>query len=97
MGLCLNFYCEGICRCGGIGQSFLYLNKFSDVDPVSGHGVLAVAGMFSSGWGLFSAEEPPLGGLSWNFPFDKFVIVIGTDTSICMVTLCALGWLLVQV
>ena len=34
---------------GGIGQSFLHLNKFSDVDPVLGHGVPALAGIFSSG------------------------------------------------
>ena len=82
---------------GGIGQSFLDLNRFSDVDPVSGHGVPALAGIFSSGGGLLSAEEPPWGGFSWNFPFAKFIIVIGVVMDICMVTLSALGWALVQV
>ena len=85
MGLCLNFYC------GGIGQSFLDSNKFSDFDPVLGHGVPALAGIFSSGGGLLSAEEPPWGGFSWNFPFAKFITVIGIVVGICMVTLSALG------
>ena len=76
---------------GGIGQSFLDLNKFSDVDPVLGHGVPTLAGIFSSGGGLLSAEEPPWGGFSQSFPFAKFIIVIGMVTGICMVTLSALG------
>ena len=42
---------------GGIGQSFLDSNMFSGVDPVSGHGVPAPAGIFSSGGVLLSAED----------------------------------------
>ena len=67
MGLCLNFYCGGRCRCGWTDQSFLGSNRFSDVDPVLGHGVPALAGIFSSGGGLLSTEEPPWDGFSWNF------------------------------
>ena len=49
---------------GGIGQSFLDSNKFSDIDPALGHGVPALVGIFSSGGELLSAEEPPWGGIS---------------------------------
>ena len=76
---------------GGIGQSFLDSNKFSDVDPVSAHGVPALAWIFSSGGGLLSAEELPWGQFSWNFPFAKFIIVIGIVTGICVVMLSVLG------
>ena len=91
MGLCLNFYCGGGCRCGGIGQSFLDSNKFSDVNPAPGHGVPALVGICSSGGGLLSGEEPPWGGFPWNFPFAKFIIVMGMVSGICMVTLSAWG------
>ena len=46
---------------GEIGQSFLDSNRFSDIDPALGHGVLALIGIFSSGGRLLSAKEPP-----WN-------------------------------
>ena len=82
---------------GKIGPSFLDSNKFSDANPVSGHGVPVLAGIFSSDGGLLSAEEPPWGGFSWNFHFSKFIIVIGIVTRICMVALSALGWVLVWV
>ena len=87
MELWLNFYCGGRCRCGGIGQSFLDSNKFSDTDPTSGHGVPALVGVSSSGGGLLSAEEPPWGGFLWSFPFSKFSIVMGMVSGICMVVL----------
>ena len=75
----------------GIGQSLLALNKFSDVDPVLGHGLPALAGIFSSGGGLLSVEEPPWSGFSWKFPFAKFITVIDIVMGICVVTLSALG------
>ena len=75
---------------GGIGQSFLDSNMFSDIVPALGHGVPALVGMFSSGGGLLSAEEPPWGGFSWNFPFAKFIIVMDMVMGICMVALSAL-------
>ena len=75
----------------GIGQFLLDLKKSSDVDPVLGHGVPALAGIFSCGGGLLSAEEPPWGGFSWNFPFAKFIIVIGMVMGVRVVTLSALG------
>ena len=34
---------------GGIGQSFLHTNRFSDVDPALGHGVPALVGISSGG------------------------------------------------
>ena len=75
---------------GGIGQSFLNSNKFSDIHPALGHGVPAQVGIFSSGGGLLSAEEPPWGWISWNFPLAKFIIVIGMVSDVCMVMLSAL-------
>ena len=75
---------------GGISQSFLNLNKFSDVDPVLHHGEPSLTGIFSSGGGLLSAEGPHCNRFSWNFPFVKFIIVIGIVTGICMVMLSAL-------
>ena len=75
----------------GTGQYFLDLNKFSDVDPVSSHGVPALAGIFSSSGGLLSAEEPHWGGFSWSFPFSKFIFVIGMVMGICVVMLSALA------
>ena len=75
----------------GIGQSLLNSNKFSDVDPFLAHGVPALAGILSSGGELLSAEEPPWGGFSWNFPFVKFIIVIGMVMGICMVMLSVFG------
>ena len=69
MGLCLNLYCGGMdVGAGGIGQSLLDLNKFSDVDPVLGYGVPALAGIFSRGGGMLSAEEPPWVDLLGIFP-----------------------------
>ena len=62
---CTSVFIVGIgvdIEAGGIGQSFLDLNRFSDADPVSGHGVPALAGMFSSDGGLSLAEEVSLGG-----------------------------------
>ena len=91
MGLWLNLYCGGGCRCGGIGQYFLDSNKFSDVDPAPGHGVPAQVGISSSGGGLLSVDEPLLGGFPWNSPFAKFIIVMGMVSGICMVMLLALG------
>ena len=70
---------------GGIGQSFLNSNKFSDADPALGHGVPAWVGISSSGGGL-PAEEPPWGGFPWNFPFSKLIIVMGMVSGICVVT-----------
>ena len=74
-----------------IGQSFLTSNKFSDIDPAPGHGVPALVGIFSSGGGWLSAEEPPWGGISWDFPLAKFITVMGMVLGICVVTLSALG------
>ena len=51
----------------GIGQSFLDSNRFSDIEPVLGHGVPALAGMSSSGGGLSLAEEVSWGGFSFSF------------------------------
>ena len=82
---------------GGNGQSLLDSNKYSNFDPVLGHGVPALAGIFSSGGGLLSAEELLWNGFSWNFPFPKFTIVISMVMGICMVVLFALGWVLVWV
>ena len=69
---------------GGIGQSFLDSNKFPDADPALGHGVPTQVGISSSGGGL-PAEEPPWGGFPWNFPFAKFIMVMGMVSGICMV------------
>ena len=63
---------------------------FSDVDPVWGHGVPVLTRIFSSHGGLLSAEEPPWGGFSWNFPLAKFIIVIGIVMGVCMVMLSTL-------
>ena len=49
---------------GGIGQSFLSSNRFTDIDPALGHGVPAWVGIFSSGGGLLLNEVPWEG-----FPF----------------------------
>ena len=52
---------------GGIGQSFLISNRFSEADPVLGQEVLALArtlGMSTSGGGLESLAE----GISWGLP-----------------------------
>ena len=76
---------------GGIGQSFLNSNKFSDVDPAPSHGVPTLVRIFSSGGGLLSFEEPPWGGFSWIFPLAKFIIVMGVVSGICMITLSVLG------
>ena len=42
---------------GGIGQSFLDTNRFSDDGFVFGHGVPALAGISSSGGGLAQISE----------------------------------------
>ena len=79
---------------GGIGQSFLDSNKFSDTDPALGHGVLAVVGVSSSGgdyYYYYSAEKPPWDGFLWSFPFSKFPIVMGMVSGVCVVALSALG------
>ena len=52
---------------GGIGQSFLDSNKFSDVDPALAHGVPALVWISSSGGGLSPADEPPWGGFFLEF------------------------------
>ena len=75
---------------GGICQSFLNSNKCPDADPALGHGVPAQVGIFSSGGGL-SAEQPPWGGFPWNFPFSRFIMVMGMVSGIFMVTWLALG------
>ena len=74
----------------GIGQSFLNSSKFPDAVPALGHGVPAQVGISSSDGGL-SAEEPPWGGFPWNFPFPKFIMVMGMVLGICVVALLALG------
>ena len=75
---------------GRIGQSFLDSNKFPDPDPALGHVVPAQVGIPSRG-GELPAEEPPWGEFPWNFPFAKFIMVIGMVSGICMVTLLTLG------
>ena len=62
---------------GGIAQSFLDSNKFPDADPALGHGVPSQVGISSSA----GAEEPPWGGFPWNFPFAKFIMVMGMVSS----------------
>ena len=76
---------------GELASLFLTQARFSDIDPALGHGVLALVGIFSSGWGLLSAEEPPWGRISCDFPLAKFIIVVGMVSDICVVMLSALG------
>ena len=65
--------------------------KFSDIDPAPGHGVPAVVGIFASGGGLLSAEEPSWGQISLDFSLAKFTIVMGMVLVVWSVTLSALG------
>ena len=91
-GLCLNFYCGGRCRwrgnwsvLPGLEQVFWCWPCFRPWSVCSSRDILKWGG------GLLSAEEPPWGGFSWNFPFAKFIIVICMDMGICMVMSSALG------
>ena len=75
---------------GGTGQFFLNSNKFPDAEPALGHGLPAQVGISSSGGGLL-AEESPWGWFTWNFPFSKFIIVMGMVSGVCLVAVLALG------
>ena len=75
----------------GVGQSFLNLNKFPDAVPALGQGEPAQVGISSSGGRGLSAKEPLWGGFPCNFPFSKFIIVMGMVLGICVVLLFALG------
>ena len=65
---CASTYIVGVdVGVGGIDQSFLDLNKFSDIDPAVVHGVPALVWIFSSGGGLLLAEKPPRLESLWIF------------------------------
>ena len=72
---------------GGNWPVFFWL-KFPDADPAVGHGVPALVWISSSGGG-FPAEESPWSGFPWNFPFAKFIMVMGMVSGVCMVMLFA--------
>ena len=91
MGLCLNFYFGGRCRCGGnwpvpsgLEQVFWCWPCFGPWNACSSWDIL-------KWWGIVISWGTSLGGFSWNFPFAKFIIVIGMVMGICVVTLSALG------
>ena len=72
---------------GGIGQSFLVSNRFSDVEPALGQGVSCLTGalgMTSSGGGLvLSFRDLGIGcGTSANCPVASLCIVTGIDSAV---------------
>ena len=71
---------------GWTGQSFLNLNRFSNIDPAPGHGMPAWDGIFSSDGGLLLDKHPWEG-----FPLSKFIVAIGDVVDICVAILLAFG------
>ena len=71
---------------GEIGQSFPHSNRFPTIDPALGHGMPACVGIFSSGRGCCLISF-----LGKDFPFSKFIVVLGAVVHMCMIILVALG------
>ena len=85
---------------GGIHQSFLVLNRFSDAEPALGQGEPCLAGtlVISSSGGRLSFMDLIVGhGTSANCPVASVCIVTGTDSAVdliigvCMLTVTTRG------
>ena len=87
---------------GGIGQSFLVLNRFSEADPALGKGVPCLTGsleMSSSGGGLIlSFRDLVVGcGTSANCPIANLYTITGIDFAVdltigvCVLTVATIG------
>ena len=71
---------------GGIGQSFLVLNRFSDAKPALGQGVpcrTGALGISSSGEGLSLMDLVVGCGTSANCPMASLCIVTSIDYRLC--------------
>ena len=93
---------------GGISQSFLVLNRFSEADAALGQGVpclTVVPGMSSSGGGLeFSFRGLVVGhGTSANCPIANLYTATGIDSAVdltigvCVLTVATVGMATVEV
>ena len=85
---------------GGIGQSFLVLNRFSDAEPALGQGVPCLTGALgisSSGGGLSFMDLVVGCGTSANCPMASLCIVTGIDSAVdltigvCVLTVTTMG------
>ena len=86
---------------GGIGQSFLVLNRFSEADRALGQGVPCLTGSLgisSSGRGLSFRDLIVGCGTSANCTMDNLYTVTSTDsavdltTGVCVLTVATMGW-----
>ena len=78
---------------GGIGQSFLVWNQFSDADPALGQGVPCLTGALgisSSGGGLSFRDLVVGCGTSANCPMASLCIVTGIDSAVDLIGVCVL-------
>ena len=93
---------------GGIGQSFLVSNRFSEADPTLGQGVPCLTGalgMSSSGEGLIlSFQDVVVGhGTSANCPVANLYTITGIDSAVdltigvCVLTVATMGTCAVEV
>ena len=91
---------------GGIGQSFLVSNRFSEADAALDQGVSCLPGalwMSSSGEGLSFRDLVVGHGTSANCPIDNLYTVIGIDSavdlniSVCVLTVATMGVGVVEV
>ena len=85
---------------GGIGQSFLAWNRFSEADPALGQGVPCLTGALgisSSGGGLSSRYLVVGRGTSANCPMVNLYTVTSIDSAVdltigvCMLTVTTMG------
>ena len=108
MGNCCNFRLffsfddGGRCGnwCGGIGQSSLVSNRFSEVDPALGQGIPFLTGMMgisSSGGGLSFRDLDVGCGTSANCPIANLYTVtcmdsaVGLTTGVCVLMVTTVG------